>query len=117
MLYKFIIFLVSLSVLLHLSCSNNPNASSVTTANETVALDSSKAFSGTFSGITPCADCPGIKMTVHFKPDSIFIEKLEYLERNTSFSDTGTWRIADQIITVSFPKHQAYFEIKSDSAV
>jgi len=115
--YKIAVFLVSLFVLLNLSCSNNPDASSVKTANETVALDTANFFSGTFSGITPCADCPGIEMTVHFKPDSIFIETLEYLERNTSFSDTGTWRINDKIISVSFPKHEAYFRINSDSAI
>lgn len=114
---KIFILLIALFALSHLSCTNNSNASSEQKKNEPAKFDSSKSFSGTFSGITPCADCPGIEMTVYFKPDSTFIENLVYLERNTSFSDTGKWSISDKIITVSFPKHQAYFMKKSDSAV
>jgi hypothetical protein len=114
---KIFILLLTFFALFHLSCGNNSNAPSAQKKNEPAKFDSSKAFSGIFSGITPCADCPGIEMTVYFKPDSTFIENMVYMERNTSFSDTGKWSISDKIITVSFPKHQAYFLMKSDSVV
>lgn len=80
----------------------------------------SPGFSGTFSGTTPCADCPGIKTTVSFKTDFTFIENMEYLERNTSFSDTGKWHMADKIITVTFSSKssaQRFYFVKSDSTI
>lgn len=77
-------------------------------------------FSGKYSNVIPCADCPGIETTVSFNADSTFIENMKYLERNSSFSDTGRWRIANKIITVSFPSKsskQRFYRIKSDSVI
>ncbi|MGN6530727.1 MAG: copper resistance protein NlpE N-terminal domain-containing protein [Ginsengibacter sp.] len=86
-----------------ISCNNDSEEISDVLQTSSTKLNLfEKNFSGTFSGTTPCADCPGIKTTVSFNPGSTFIEQLEYLERNTSFSDTGKWSISDQIITVSF---------------
>lgn len=112
----FIIAIVCL-ILFELSCSNNSNKVVTRSEIQPNKNDTSQSFSGIFFGITPCADCPGIETTVHFNTDSVFIENLNYMERNTSFADTGKWSISDSIITVSFPGHQAYFSIKSDSAI
>ncbi|MGN6341828.1 MAG: copper resistance protein NlpE N-terminal domain-containing protein [Ginsengibacter sp.] len=73
--------------------------------------------SGKYAGVTPCADCPGIKTTIYIKDDSTFIENLEYLDREVSFSDTGTWKVVNKIVTVSFPSHKSYFRILSDSSI
>ena len=87
--------------------------------NSTQEKSPSKTFSGKYSGVTPCADCPGIETTIFFTPDSVFIETLNYLDRNVSFSDTGRWIISDKIIAVSFPGKptERFFLIKSDSTL
>ncbi|HSV09806.1 MAG TPA: copper resistance protein NlpE [Hanamia sp.] len=105
-----------------ISCNNgSQNVSEKSESKTTNENRLEKSFSATFSGTTPCADCPGIKTTVSFNPDSTFIENMEYLERNTSFSDTGKWRISDTIITVSFPSKKTsperFFKIQSDSTI
>jgi uncharacterized lipoprotein NlpE involved in copper resistance len=76
-----------------------------------------KSFSRKYSGITPCADCPGIETTVVFSRNSVFIETLHYLERNVSFSDTGKWSASNKMITVTFPESKRFFLIKSDSTI
>ncbi|MEO6894674.1 MAG: copper resistance protein NlpE [Ginsengibacter sp.] len=110
-------FLIAFLVLIQLSCGNNSNKVSTKTENKAGKTDSSKVFSGIYFGVTPCADCPGIETTVHFNADSVFIENLVYMEKDASFADTGKWSISGKIITVSFPGHQSYFKIKSDSTV
>lgn len=99
-----------------ISCSNNSHQVVNQTGNQ-IKKNKIKNPSGKYVGITPCADCPGIKTTIYFKHDSIFIENLEYLDREASFSDTGVWKIDHKIITVSFPSHQSYFKIISDSSI
>lgn len=114
---KIFIIVIAFWGLFQLSCSNNINNDSTKAGNEIIGDSLPKSFSGIFFGITPCADCPGIETTIHFKEDSTFVEKLNYMERNTSFADTGKWSISNKIITVSFPDHYSYFLVKSDSAV
>ena len=53
-----------------------------------------KAFAGTYAGLVPCADCPGIDMSVSFSPDGKYTETLVYRERDTTDLSQGTWSVA-----------------------
>lgn len=99
-----------------ISCQSTGNRSKDNADN----LQQPQEFSGTYHGLTPCADCPGIEMQVSFSPDSIFYETSEYLERATKFSDTGRWKKSDSLLTVDFSgrdPHQRFFKIINDSAI
>lgn len=99
-----------------ISC-NNSSHRAVSNTSEQIKKGKVAMPSGKYVGVTPCADCPGIKTTIYFKDDSTFIESLEYLDREVSFSDTGTWKVVNKIITVSYPSHKSYFRILSDSSI
>jgi copper homeostasis protein (lipoprotein) len=119
---KLLLWLISLIIFFQISCNTRSlKVSENGKTNRTAFNSSENNFSGTFTGTTPCADCPGIKTTVSFNRDSTFIENMEYLARNTSFSDTGKWTISDSMITVSFPakkkSHERFYRIKSDSTI
>ncbi len=43
---------------------------------------SSLDWAGTYSGVTPCADCPGIRTTVHLANDGSFERTLVYIDRS-----------------------------------
>ncbi|MCL5073567.1 MAG: copper resistance protein NlpE [Actinobacteria bacterium] len=47
----------------------------------------------TYKGITPCADCPGIEETITFYNNKTYADKNVYQERNTSYTNKGTWEI------------------------
>src|SRR6185312_12139056 len=118
MIRRILFSIFSFAAFFQMSCNNGlPKVAPVSQMDR--GLNSS-GFSGTFSGTTPCADCPGIKTTVSFKTDAAFIENMEYLERNTSFSDTGKWQISDKIITVTFSSNSSperFYLVKSDSTI
>lgn len=46
-----------------------------------------------YSGTIPCADCPGIKVTLNLLTDGSFLTRYEYLERKNVFVDIGEWTI------------------------
>ncbi len=54
----------------------------------------------TFRGKIPCADCPGIVMTLTLYPKNRFTLRQEYLERKAILADVGFWRVEDGKLTV-----------------
>lgn len=50
-----------------------------------------KDFAGTFAGTTPCADCPGIEVTLALSGDGTYQLAERYQERDVVNESTGTW--------------------------
>ncbi len=98
------------------SCRSTGNNS----INQADTLKNINGFNGAYSGMTPCADCPGIRLQVNFSPDSMYYETSEYLGRASRFSDTGRWRKSDSLLTVDFSgrdPHQRFFKIVNEDTI
>jgi len=54
-------------------------------------LDVPFALPATFQGLTACADCPGIRVTVTLNADGTYNLEREYLERPARSNETGKW--------------------------
>ena len=108
--------ILAVFILFQVSCNNGKDEKT----NNAISQKSSTNFSGTFSGLIPCADCPGIEVTLSFSPDSSFIESMVYQERSSSFKDSGQWIKDGKLIEVRYNNKKAsphYFLIKSDSII
>lgn len=47
-----------------------------------------------FTGTTPCADCPGIKQTLTLRPDGLYFLQRQYLGKKKRLSlEHGVWRV------------------------
>lgn len=46
-----------------------------------------------FSGVLPCADCPGIRHHLDVWPDQGYVLRREYLDRDRVVDETGRWYI------------------------
>lgn len=59
----------------------------------------------TFSGTIPCADCPGIRMSLTLRPDSLFYANQLYIEgkdpEHSSFTWWGHWSFNDSTRKIS----------------
>lgn len=83
---------------------------------------------GTYTGVTPCADCPGINttLTLNEAPDgdpSTYSLNLTYQDRDTDFTETGKWTLSTwkgkPLITL-VPQDSAqvtYYEVLSKNQV
>ncbi len=47
----------------------------------------------TFSGTLPCADCPGIEVTLTLRADGTYYEHFKYVDRNSQYAETGKWAV------------------------
>ena len=55
-----------------------------------------KAFAGTYGGILPCADCPGIDTTIAFTPEGGYTMGEIYQDSDSSaFATKGTWTVRE----------------------
>jgi uncharacterized lipoprotein NlpE involved in copper resistance len=76
-----------------------------TKANTTTADNSENSLDwyGTYEGVVPCADCPGIKTTLTLNENKSFKLEEEYLEKKARNEDQGTfqWDPAGSVITLN----------------
>ena len=58
----------------------------------------SGVFPATYTGVLPCADCPGIRYTLNLWPDHVFFLRMTYLGKGQSdgesFDDIGVWTLS-----------------------
>lgn len=61
---------------------------------------SSLDWAGTYEGVLPCADCPGIKTTLILNDDETYHVEQVYEDLETEFSNEGTfkWNDAGSIV-------------------
>ena len=48
----------------------------------------------TFTGVLPCADCPGTRHLLNLFADGAFYHRIAYIDRKTSFDQIGRWRLS-----------------------
>ncbi len=105
--------LVVLAVALS-ACQNNKKAEKNTSAQKTKQIvdtvhtsQNSLDWAGTYTGVLPCADCPGIKTTLTLNNDNTYSLKMDYLERKSSFKEEGEfkWNTTGSKITL-YPKEK-----------
>lgn len=67
-------------------------------------------WAGSYKGIIPCADCPGIELEVELKSNNTYEIEQEYLERNTKIEDKGnfTWTQDGSTIHINSTKTENY---------
>lgn len=59
---------------------------------------------GTWRGVIPCADCPGINYNLSLNEDNTFEETMVYQERDVEpYTRSGTWRITNGVLQLAGP--------------
>lgn len=101
---------------------NEPKASDTNT--ETILVsekhnaENSLDWSGTYQGIIPCADCPGIETQLTLKEDKTFELSVLYLDREKKPTVTkGTFRFdaTGNIITLDKAGNNTSYKVKEGS--
>lgn len=68
---------------------------------------------GTYQGILPAADAPGIAMTISLNPDNQFKNKMVYIDRKDgTFYETGTYRVNGNILELKGDEDVSYYKIE-----
>lgn len=95
-------FTLAIIPLFFIACNSDQKSSSninnTLKTEETASKDPHNAqnsldWAGTYTGVTPCADCEGIQTELTLNPDMTYILKTNYMGRDTHFpEDRGTFK-------------------------
>ena len=55
--------------------------------------ESSLDYQGTYTGVFPAADCPGIDMRLTLKKDGTYSLHMKYLDRDSEFDEKGAYKV------------------------
>lgn len=93
-------------------------------ATDTVTADAahnsrnSLNWAGTYSGVTPCADCLGIKTDMTLNSDNTYSLQEQYLEKEKTprrFKGSFTWDEAKSVITLDAEGDHHKFKVMEGS--
>lgn len=59
----------------------------------TQATELPDALPALYSGVLPCADCPGIRYELDLRSPSVYFSRMTYLERAVTFDEIGEWSL------------------------
>lgn len=57
-------------------------------------------YTGTYTGVFPAADCPGIETSLTINANKTFTQHFSYIDRKTSFDEKGTYMLEGNILTL-----------------
>ena len=64
--------------------------------NAEISLD----YEGTYKGVFPAADCPGIETTLTLNADKTFALHSVYIDRDATFDEKGTYTVEEDLLTL-----------------
>lgn len=72
--------------------------------------DFKSGFEGLYSGVLPCADCPGISTYITFFENQDVVLTSRYEDRgNSLFTEKGIWKVNDGLLTVIIDGEDPYY--------
>lgn len=85
------------------SCGGNApkKTASQAGAPDTHTAETSLDYAGTYTGVFPAADCPGIETTLTLRADGTFSEHSRYIDRDTEFDRTGRYMVQGNLLTLT----------------
>ena len=63
--------------------------------------ESSLDYQGTYTGVFPAADCPGIAMRLTLKKDGTYSLHMKYLDRDSEFDEKGGYPVRENLLTLT----------------
>lgn len=63
--------------------------------------ESSLDYQGTYTGVFPAADCPGIDMRLTLKKDGTYSLHMKYLDRDSEFDEKGAFTVKENLLTLT----------------
>ena len=71
-------------------------------------------WAGTYEGVTPCADCPGIKTRLTLQGDGVFELSTQYIDRQPApqtVRGSFSWDASGGIVTLEGPGRRQRFRV------
>lgn len=108
MMLRCLTFLILLLSLALVACATSDRGSDIPDSNtgehglDIHTTQNSVDWNGIYTGVLPCADCPGIRTRITLNTDNTYMRQQEYIDRPERFTDRGIifWDQSGQVITL-----------------
>ena len=105
--------------LIIVSCASNKSEKEVEDKNPQICnlhnAENSLDYCGTYNGIIPAADCPGINVTLSINKDKTFSLLYDYIDRDSKFESKGIYLIkGNYLITVGEKNDSTFYKVEEN---
>ena len=115
------------SIALTFSCTGNKTAQEASENDSTSVADSASAagcafdmasVAGTYEGVIPAADCPGLKTVLTINADGTYQLRQDYIDRKDAYDElSGVFQVVDgHLLMIERPSsgERSYYKVKDD---
>ena len=126
---KLIVLTVGALAVLY-SCTEKKTTANATDKDSTSVVDTTAtddnyvdlaAVSGTYEGMLPAADCPGIKTVLTIKADSTYQLQQDYIDKKNGHDEaSGVFKVLNgKVLMLVRPSsgEQTYYKVKDNSSI
>ena len=117
---KVFIFICSCALFAACDKSKNENINLEERGTKVEVIDEHSAefaidYEGTYNGVLPAADCPGIETTLTLNPDKTFNLHSVYIDKNASFDEKGTYTVKESLLTLKEKSgEESYYKVEEN---
>ena len=122
------VIILACSCFLLAACGNSAKTNNSTSADSTATqvadihnAETSLDYEGTYKGVFPAADCPGIKTVLTLNADSTYQYSADYLERKDGHDEaSGIFKVlANNVVEITRPSsgETSYFKVKDANSL
>ena len=95
------ILLILAAAILLTACGGNSRQKTTTGVPDMHNAENALDYQGTYTGVFPCADCPGIEIELTLHNDNTYTVKSSYMERSTEpLQQTGSYSVKGNLLTL-----------------
>ena len=108
--------LIIAAVLLFASCGGRgrpaASADGATPVPDMHTAETSLDYTGTYTGVLPAADCPGIEVRLTLGDDGRYTLDEQYIDRDTRFHTAGRYTVRENLLTLDGADGATYYRIE-----
>ena len=76
--------------------------------------ETSLDYRGTYKGVLPAADCPGIETTLTLRPDGMYDLHMRYLERDAHYDASGAYTVRGNLLTLESSGDTTRYQVEEN---
>lgn len=103
------------------SCGNSSKVNNIANNGDSITVtdmhnaENALDYQGEYKGVLPAADCPGIETTLTLNSDNTFTLHSQYLERDATFDEKGTYSVDGNVLTLKTEDNRpSYYKIEEN---
>lgn len=114
---KLLLLMIASAMMLLVSCGNRGRqaaAGSDAAVPDMHTAETSLDYTGTYTGVLPAADCPGIEVELTLRRDGNYTLNETYIDRDSHFRTEGRYTLRDNLLTLDAADGPTFYRVEEN---